>query len=202
MEEQYIENREIIKIERSQEITNDNNTKDNHTNDNELSNRLLLDLVLREYDIEMERQKSLNSRVGIFLALIGVIITFMPNVISIKSLNGIDVGNAVDAVPYVLDYLINIVIYILLVISLVLFIKVINSNKNYRRIEFNSFKQKYSNYKFDELALAYMENYKKILINNKKINDIKFKFFSAGIICLFISIILILFSLIISSFIK
>src|SRR5690625_4786934 len=64
------------------------------------SSELLLSALQLETEKENERSKNLETRVGIFISLAGIMIAFISSFLKIPNLKEIKIQSVYDAVPY------------------------------------------------------------------------------------------------------
>lgn len=154
-----------------------------------ISSELLLNIVQKEFEYESERNKGLQSRAGIFISFIGVIMTFFPSYIKI-----IDIINkpneTVGQTGFSLFYVfLVILLFIGLIISLILFVLILETKK-YKILNSSGFDENNCIYARDKVSLELMKEYRIILEYNRDVNEKKAKLFQRACIVLVICIML------------
>ncbi|WP_432718970.1 hypothetical protein [Pectinatus frisingensis] len=155
---------------------------------------ILLKIAQKEYDIENDRSKKLDSRCGIFISLSSALILFMANGI----LNSYAVFKhsmhvlILKGILFEFYNILNIISFVLLGISIIFFIKAINVTA-YKRfnISYYSTITRYSETIFSQVMLKY---YGEAITANRQSNDTKVKSLKLGLYLLVGGIIIILFA--------
>ena len=183
----------------------DNNVKAN--NSIELNNEknfskmhLVLDVVKNEYQIEVEKGKALETKAGVALALVGVLITFIPSIIHKTQMDTLYVESIKYTLIIIIFYLLLIVIAILLTIS-AFFLTHVLLCEPYERIDITFFDEKFFSNEEIKILRAIIDVYKKILVKDKKVTKNKAKCLNKGIFILVNSLVLLMLIIIISIFI-
>lgn len=154
------------------------------------SSELILSAILREYDIEDERARSLHTRVGIFISLSGALLVFISSYVKLSLLNEIQVNTVYQALPYALYLIFTISSLILLVASVIYFLRVI-SIRSYDRVELEEFKKEKNNKaNQDVVAFALIEIYYDNIRFNSKVNDEKIELYKKGVFSIALALII------------
>lgn len=150
---------------------------------------LLLDVAIKEYDLDENRKTSIESRAGIFLAFVGSLMVLILSVLDKpEMLSSKDIGYE-SAIK-----LINLMFYFAIVMSLLITVYYLIkslSTRDYKTMDYSSFSRENAVYELDDVAQALMLGYQEALIHNKDQNDSKVKLFGKGIRYFAISLILI-----------
>lgn len=165
-----------------------------------LSSNLMLNIVQKEYEYEVERNKGIQSKSGIFISLIGVMITLFSNLMSLKEIFN-RANQTIGQTALVLFYLLLVFTVLLgLILALILFAITLNTQK-YKRLNTTGFNDENVKYKDEIVALEIMKDYRIVLEHNIKVNDNKAKVFKRAYIILTVCIIIIPIILFIKTFI-
>lgn len=144
------------------------------------SANLMLSVAQKEYEYEVERKNTLENRAGIFLAFVGVVLTFISQTINKDFFDAIPQNQFVVFAVLVACFLI--IPLILLLASLYFFVHVIVT-KEYTRIELKSFNEERAKLKEETVAFKTMSSYIKVVAINGNKNNKKSKYFNCGVIC-------------------
>ncbi|MEX3615466.1 hypothetical protein [Paenibacillus glucanolyticus] len=143
------------------------------------SAKLMLSVAQKEYEYEVDRKKTLETRAGIFVAFVGVMFAFIARNADIVIFNNI---NQTQFMLYALIFgLFFLIPVLLLLASLYCFIHVIVTKK-YLRVDLKNFNENRAQLKEEISALKIMNAYVKVVALNTEQNDIKSKYFSIGVI--------------------
>ncbi|MCP3032623.1 hypothetical protein LF817_14955 [Halobacillus sp. A1] len=154
------------------------------------SSELILSAILREYDKEDERAKTLDTRVGIFISLSGALLLFISSYVKLSLLIDTQVNSVYGAVPYAFYLIFTISSLILLVASVIYFLRVV-SIRNYERVGLEEFKQEENNKaNQDVVAYSLIKIYCQNISFNSKVNDEKVKLYKKGIFSIALALIL------------
>lgn len=178
-----------------------NNKKDNEDKEKFPSAELMLSVLQKEYDNEAEREKSIESRTGIFMTFAGAILAFMPSTIKLPNVYKIQVKNLLEALPYCTLIILTVITFSTLVFSIICFIRVV-SVKEYRRLTLDGFNESNAVYKKEYIALALMKEYQIVVKHNNSTNDKKIALFKRGIYCILIALVLLVIIYFISIFLN
>lgn len=159
------------------------------------SAKLLLSVIQKENDIEIDRKKALETRAGIFMGFSGALLAFFTKNIDFSFFNNVNPSQfMLFASLFAILFLGPI---ILLLIGVYNFIRVI-ATKEYKRIGLGGFSEDIAQQLEDETALQLMEAYRDVVESNGKSNEDKTKFFRRGIFGISIATALMLIMYIIS----
>ncbi|CAH1201381.1 hypothetical protein PAECIP111893_01594 [Paenibacillus plantiphilus] len=149
----------------------------------------MLGIAQKEYEYEVDRKKTLETRAGIFLAFIGVLFTLISRSIDTSMFSSFQ-GNhfVLYATIYGLFLLIPI---LLLLVSLYCFVHVIITKK-YTRLELKDFNDTRAKLTEEESAVRNMKAYVKVVSTNTEKNDTKTKYFNTGVLCTAVAAVLII----------
>lgn len=163
------------------------------------SGSLMLQIILKEYDNELNRNANLQSRTGIFFVLVGGLLAFLPSYFHITDLTKIKINNVYQAIPYSLSIICISCSFIALITSVIFFVKVLATDQ-YKRLQFDEFTEQNAGYKVDIMSIALMNEYKSIIDYNHKKIDKKVKWYKLGTYSLVVAIVSITISFVISIF--
>jgi hypothetical protein len=151
--------------------------------------KLMLSIAQKEYEYEVDRKKTLETRAGIFVAFTGVVLTFLSNNLKTSFFKSIGEDQFIlYATIFAVFFVIPI---ILLLVALYSFVHVIIT-KPYTRIELKDFNDSHAKLKEDVTAVRYAKAYVKIVSLNSEKNNKKTKYFNTGVICTSISSVLLI----------
>lgn len=157
----------------------EDNFKNLDEKDDNNAYEILLSTVEKEYDKEIDRVKTLDTRTNIFVTLGGVLLVYLPG--NIKSLCNLNqpFTTIIGAIPELLKLLLLLSIFISLILSFIFFSLVI-SLKEYKRISDEIFDE--CNFKYSKryCAETLILMYKKVLEENSKVNELKSKYYKRG----------------------
>lgn len=140
------------------------------------SGPLMLDMVLREYEFESDRNKSIQSRAGILLTLVGAILVLFPALVNIPEFKKYNVSTAFEALPINIMFIGALLSFIFFIIAMFFLIRVVSVD-NYKRIEFKSFSEKNARIEINKMSTALMIKYTDIVEFNHDINTKKVSLF-------------------------
>ncbi|MGD7054762.1 hypothetical protein [Sutcliffiella horikoshii] len=144
------------------------------------SGELLLSVIQKEYDYELTRKTTLESRAGIVLTLSISILTFIVTNINIDKLFLLDTSK-VDAVVLITLFLIITLIAICSIVTSIFFLIRVLLTYEYRRLELKDFNKEYGVYEKDIIAMALTEEYRNVVSANQKVNNDKTNFYKIGV---------------------
>jgi len=180
-----------------------NDTENNDIKAKELSydsGEIMLNIILKEYEFELERNKGIQSRTGMLLGFVGAILVLIPTIIKVPDLKRFNVTNALEAFPVNALVLSTLLSFVFLILSIIYFVRVI-SVEEYKRIDFNSFTKKHAKEEYEKMATALMIKYKDIVSYNHKINTEKVKLYKKGTYMILIALFILSISVSLSLFI-
>ncbi|QXE19531.1 hypothetical protein [Clostridium sp. 001] len=154
--------------------------KKNNTNVNSeyLSSKLLLEYISKEYDKEDERSKNIESRIPVFIT----ISTFFLGYIFTSNSNSVVSNIAKNYKVYTIYIMLYILCAIAVLASMFMFIWIMFTKK-YIRIAIDIFQDRDLNKQIEgKCAYALILGYTEALQQNIKTNDLKVRFYTAGII--------------------
>lgn len=142
------------------------------------SAKLMLGIAQKEYEYEVDRKKTLETRSGIYVAFIGVMFTFVTKNVDITMFTTVPQNFfMVYALLFGLFYLIPL---LLLTFAFYCFTHVIIS-KTYARLDMKNFNENRAQLSEDKAALKIMSYYKETVTVNTERNDKKSKYFNYGV---------------------
>lgn len=150
------------------------------------SAKLLMSMAQKEYDIENDRRKTLDTRIGIFISLTSALLFFIMNNITQVTVYSEHFKLINQVVLYVFFIISLICLIFSLLISLYFYIKVISTTK-YKRLDIEEFLDETKNLE-NTFAQVITIVYKDIIKYNRRENDIKFEYFKKGLVALKISL--------------
>ncbi|MQR93681.1 hypothetical protein [Fictibacillus phosphorivorans] len=144
------------------------------------SGELLLSVIQKEYDYELARKSTLETRSGVVLTLSLSILTFVVTNIKMDKLLLLDTSKVMTII-FISFFILTVIISIgSLITSLILLIKVLLTYE-YRRLELDDFNEEYGSFQKDIIAMALTKEYKNIVTANQKVNNDKTKFYRFGV---------------------
>jgi hypothetical protein len=144
------------------------------------SSKLMLAIAQKEYEYEVDRKKTFETRAGIFVAFIGVMFTFVSKNIDFAVFT--DVPQSRFMLYAVLLGLFYLIPLLLLIFSFYCFTNVIIS-KTYTRLDMKNFNETRAQLSEDKFAFKIMNYYKEVVKVNTQRNDIKGRYFNYGVTC-------------------
>lgn len=153
------------------------------------SAELMLSVLQKEYEYEINRKNSLESRAGILLTFTGALLVLLSSSLKLPDFNEIEIKTFYEALPYVFILFINIIIIALLIVTIIILFSVI-SIRTYNRIEIKGFNEANAKENLHIIALDLMKSYKDVLNYNIEVNNKKAKLFNLGVLLITISIII------------
>ncbi|MGX8795904.1 hypothetical protein ACR6HW_07400 [Fusibacter sp. JL298sf-3] len=145
------------------------------------SAEMLLDIAIREYDLEENRKSGMETRAGVFLGFEGSLLVFSLTNLNAPSTDALK--NVITKLPFcenVIHFtefvpIISYCGYYLLLIIAIIRMTMVLSLKNYKILSYDSFDIENSVFPKDIIAVEVLKNYQSSLVHNKKENDIKGK---------------------------
>lgn len=153
------------------------------------SSELLLEVIQREFEYEADRVKSLETRTGIFLAFSGALLVFITSSLKIPNLKTVEVNSLYQAFLPIIVIVLTILAMLLLIISSIIFVKVI-SLQTYKRLAFNGFTKNNAKELKSIIAVELMMDYQKIVTHNNEVNNKKINMYKYGILTINAAIIM------------
>lgn len=145
------------------------------------SANLLHETIQREYDIEDDRSKTFDTRVGIFVSLAGAILAFMATSIKFPDIKNIKIDNVYQAMPYAFFVIFLSIAFLMLIASFLCFFKVVSIHR-YLRIGLEDLSnENNSRAQVDVVAMVLVGKYYECLIHNGKVNEAKSRFYQWGV---------------------
>jgi len=152
------------------------------------SGELLLSVIQKEYDYELSRKSTLETRAGIVLTIIISMLTFAVTKIKID-FSALSISNVSIVVLLFTFLLATIFCVVSLFLSITLLTNVLLT-KEYSRLDLKDFKEEYGEYAKDIIAMALTEEYKSIVTANQIVNNLKAKHYKTGVyasVCFIVS---------------
>lgn len=172
---------------------NSSDSQENNTNLQEqyYSSKILMAIAQKEYDIENDRKKNLDTRTGVFISFTSALLLFLAQNImqlTIWSEKFTSIQQTVMIVFYIVSLLF---LFSSLSVSLYFYIKVISTTQ-YQRLNISNFLEatkKPENIFAQALTRVYNDN----ITYNRKQNDLKIEYFQKGIFSMKISLVSLIF---------
>ncbi|KLU55473.1 hypothetical protein EL84_25870 [Paenibacillus sp. VT-400] len=164
------------------------------------SGPFLLTVIQAEYEYELERGRSIESRTGIFIAFLGALLVFMLEKLKLPKFTG-KTYTLIEATPFVLSFLFFVGALLTILISVYMFIKVL-SVKTHKRLKLSGFTAARANENENALATAIMVDYQQVVTRNNEVNTEKVLIFKKGTQYAFAALILAAIGYIINLFIS
>lgn len=193
-------------MQNNTEVEKDKTESDNNKENDKLnksvfnSGQIMLDMVLKEYEFESERNKGIQSRAGILLTFVGAVLVVFPIIINVPDLRKSYVNNAFEALPINLSIICVILSVVFLILAVIFLVRVISVNE-YKRMDFSSFNKNNAKKNSDEMATALMIMYKEIVSFNHSVNSKKVNLYKKSTYMILFALITISFSILISIFV-
>lgn len=150
------------------------------------SSKLLLEYISKEYDKEDERSKNIDTRISIFITISTLFLGYIFSDNRNSSLSTLATNYKLYAVYVILYFLCTIIV----LSSIFAFVSVVYK-KNYRRINIRVFDDRDLNNEYEgKSAYELIRGYKEAIEVNNKINDLKVKRYTIGIILVTASVVL------------
>lgn len=168
--------------------SNDNRTESSHESNQVqyLSAPILFEVAIKEYEIEATRKRDIETRIGVLMAIVGVLIGFYASAVKFDK---IDLkGNFMENI----GALFLIILFLLpLILFIVTFKKMMNllSVTEYQRIGLGGINKEIAKKNIDDTAIKLAASYKTVIDNNSKINHEKALKYNESIKWLYASII-------------
>ncbi len=149
------------------------------------SSKLLLEYISKEYDKEDERSKNIDTRISIFITISTLFLGYIFSDNRNSSLSTLTTNYKLYAVYVILYFLCSIIV----LSSIFSFVSVVYK-KNYRRINIRVFDDIDLNNEYEgKSAYELIRGYKEAIEVNNKINDLKVKRYTIGLILIIVSIV-------------
>lgn len=147
--------------------------------EDELQNtQLMLDVAKNEYSSERERKRDLETRAGILIALVGVLIGIVLTTLDFSLV--LKYKNIYAVIGMFLLWFFILIAIILLLISLFQFIKVLKVQQ-YGAIDLSFIDDQYRNEEALGFQFEIADSYKEIIIHNRALNEEKVIKYNWGI---------------------
>lgn len=152
------------------------------------SSKIMLSVIQKENDLEVDRKKALEVRVTPLLALSGVLLLFFTNKADLSFLRSTNDQNYME--NYIVFTLFFIAPLILLFTSILYFVRVL-ATKEYKRLGLDGFKEEAAVMAEDDIAMKLIIQYRELLKYNSQGNEKKPILFMRGIYSLIVALVLI-----------
>lgn len=143
------------------------------------SAKILLETAKKEYDVENDRKKNLETRTGVFMSLSSALLIFIMREVTLLKINLNEFVTVWFGFFLSLSALLGIILVVLLLRSIYFFIKVISVSE-YKRINLEELLN-ITLKPEDIFSQVVIIRYRQIIEINRKENDKKVDFFSKGI---------------------
>ncbi len=163
------------------------------------SSEKLLEIAIKEYEIESTRKRDLESRVGVMIGIIGVLLGLYTSTLSLSKITFN--SNIKENIGVVFIIFMCITPVILLLITLKKMVDLL-SPKNYDRINIYGVNEENATKNFDEICFDIANQYKEVVINNQQVNYDKAESFNQAIKLLYFSIMSIIIMYFLNQFIE
>jgi len=143
------------------------------------SARIMLDILLGEYQYEFSRKASMETRAGVILAFIGSIILLLPTILGKPELIQVD-DSCFAVVLKVVTMIIYTLTYILLVLAISQIFKTLKT-RDYSNFDLGPFTAENARKSDDVIAKALLVGLKDIVESNSKVNELKASYYQNAI---------------------
>lgn len=158
----------------------------------------LLEVIIKEYEVEKKREESINTRSGVILSALFVFLAFILAQFNFDGLKKANINSLLSGLPYYLSITFLIVGLVTITIALFIFIRVI-STKEYKAVQINDLiSEDMQTSQVDLTQSSLIDHYHKIVSHNSKITSDKAIQYSWGLIFFSVSIALLVIAYIIS----
>ncbi len=144
------------------------------------ASKVMLDVIIKEYEFESNRKNSIETRAGIILTLEGALLTIMPSFVSISSYTKLKITTIKDLFLPIISILIFVVTFILLCISINFLVKSLSA-QNYKRLSTNGFNIDNASADENEVSASIVCEYANCLNHNMEVNKKKVEHFNSAI---------------------
>ncbi|WP_173915967.1 hypothetical protein [Halobacillus sp. Marseille-Q1614] len=151
------------------------------------SSEFILSILLKEYEFELHRKNTIESRTGILITLSSGLLTFAISKIELSKIDALNMELTSNKIFLILYALLALGTLFFWLCSTVLSVIVLVALR-YKRFDVGALKEEHEINKVDVMASSFLELYKEILSKNQAINNKKALFFNLSLIAVVLTV--------------